>query len=349
MDDRTLNLYLSRILSGFYVFHLGDKLFKLVYPSIDIKYQSEIYAQKIYEDNKYNEWIKQSEILYVLIDLGLWSIDGDKKLKKIEDDIDNSKVELFKNFLNPTKQKTIRKKLTQQKKQYDYLYSIRYSLDHITLEGYCNALKNDYILTKSLFDDSNNLVFKDHNNPADYFLLKNIASYIAQNSLEISTFKIIARSNVWKNYWSANKNNLFDKPVVNWTDEQKTLVVLTRMYDSVYEHPESPPDIVIEDDDMLDGWMIIQKRESEKSKNKKRNEQFLPDKIKNSQEVFLMANSKEEARNIYDMNDYQGAGIIKERNQTISQNNVIAEQNLPDIKRDIILQSNDKRKQMRKK
>lgn len=348
MDDRTLNLYLSRILSGFYVFHFGDKLFKLLYPNIDIKYQSEIYAQKIYEDNKYNEWIKQSEILYVLIDLGLWSMDGDKKLKKIEDDIDNSKVELFKNFLNPTKQKTIRKKLTQQKKQYDYLYSVRYSLDHITLEGYCHSLKNDYILTKSLFDHDGNLVFNDNNGPSDYFLLKNISSYIAQSSLEISTFKSIARSNIWKNYWSANKNNLFDKPVVNWTDEQKTLVVLTRMYDSVYEHPESPPDIVIEDDDMLDGWMIIQKRESEKSKNKKRNEQFLPDKIKNSQEVFLMANSKEEAQNIYNMNDHQGIGIIKERNQIISQNNQITEQNLPDIKRDIILQSNEKRKQMRK-
>lgn len=347
MDDRSLNLYLSRILSGFYIFIYNEQKYKLVYPDINLKYQAEIYAQDEYDKNKYNEWISEKEIIYFLIDLGMWTLDGDHKLNKIEQDIDNTKIELYKSFLNPTKQKTIRKQLDKLKNQYNRLYTVRHSFDYITIEGYCNNIKNDYILANSILNMDNKLVF-DCDNDVDGFLLKNISSHLSQNSLEISTFKKIARSALWRNYWSANKNNLFDKPVINWTDEQKTLVVLTKMYDSVSEHPESPPDLVIEDDDMLEGWMILQRKENEKEKNKRRNEKVLPGKLNNAQEVFLMANSKEEAQNIYSMNDQQSIGIIKERQNLLSKGHSIKEQNLPDVQRDIILQSNDKRKQMRK-
>jgi hypothetical protein len=346
MEDKTLSLYLSRILSGFYIFIYNEKKYKLVYPDIHIKYEAEIYAQEEYDKNKYNEWIAEEDIVYFLIDLGMWTFDGENKLIKLETDIENIKIDLYKSFLNPTKQKTIRKQLGKLRNQYNNLYNIRHSLDHITLEGYCNSIKNDYILSNSIYNSNEDLVFSGDN--VDTFLLKNISNYLSQNSIDITSFKKIARSGLWRNYWSANKHNLFDKPVINWTDEQKTLVVLTKMYDSVAEHPESPPDMVIEDDDMLEGWMISQRRENEKEKNKKRNEKLLPGKLNNAHEIFLMASSKEEAKNIYSMNDQQSMGIIQERKNILSKGQNIKEQNLPDVQRDLILQSNEKRKQMRK-
>lgn len=347
MDDRSLALYLSRILSGFYIFVFNEQKYKLVYPDINVKYEAEIYSQEEYEKNKYNDWIKKEDILYFLIELGIWPVDGENRLSKIETDIDNTKVELYKSFLNPAKTKTIRKKLNSLKKQYSNLINLKHSLDHITLDGYCESLKNDYILIHSICDLNNDYVFSFEGD-IDTILLKNFSSYLSNYSLDISIFKEIARSGLWKNYWSANKNNLFDKPVINWTDEQKTLVVISKMYDSVYEHPEAPADIVVEDDDMLDGWMIVQRRENEKQKNKSRNEKLLPGKLGNAQEVFLMAGSREEAQNIYSMNDEQSMGIIKERKNNILKQGTIKEQNLPDVQRDIILQSNEKRKQMRK-
>jgi alpha-amylase/alpha-mannosidase (GH57 family) len=115
------------------------------------------------------------------------------------------------------------------------------------------------------------------------------------------------------------------------------------MYDSAYEHPECPPDNVIEDDDLFDGWMIHQRRESEKNKNKNRTEKILEGKkLDKAGEVFIMANSQEEAQNIYNLNDNTSRHIIRERNTVIQSNSdMIDNTKLPDVQRTIVQQSNE--------
>jgi hypothetical protein len=164
--------------------------------------------------------------------------------------------------------------------------------------------------------------------------------------IDITTFKAIARSDQWRNYWSANNELLFDKATINWTDEQKTLVVLTKMYDSAYEHPECPSDNVFNDDDMFDGWMIFQKRESEKIKNKNRTEKMLEGKkLDKAGEIFIVANSQEEAKNIYDLNDHSSRHIIREREHVIKNSSQeINDGNLPDVQRELVVQANQQYK-----
>lgn len=349
METRILNLYLSRILSGFYIFVYQNKNYKLVYPDISIKYQTEIYAQNEYEENKFNDWINDDDILYNLIDLGLWNREGDNNLKKLETQIEDLKINLYKNFLNPTKIKNLKKSLDNTKKHYNKLYETRHSLDHITPTGYSNHLKNQYILIESLYDLQDNKIFPDFNS-VNYELLNNLSVLISQNSIDISVFRSIARSDLWKNYWSANKDKIFDRATIDWTDEQKTLVVLTKMYDSAYEHPECPPDSIFDDDDMFDGWMIMQKRENEKNKNKNRTEKMLDNKLNKAQEVYFMAGSKEEAQNIYSLNDINSQNIIKERNTVIfNADKELNQDQLPDVKRDLVVESNRKFMESRKK
>ena len=50
------------------------------------------------------------------------------------------------------------------------------------------------------------------------------------------------------------------------------MVSFSRMYDGAYGSPECPPDKVIEDDDMFDGWLIDQRRTREKEQSVKRAE-----------------------------------------------------------------------------
>lgn len=346
MDDRLISLYLSRILSGYYVFIFNNQKYKLLYPSIDIKYQAELLAQEEFDKNKYNDWMTKESLLYSLISLGLWPSNGDKELTKLDEQIENLKVDLYKNFYNKVKQKNIRKSLQNYKRQYNIYYNKRHSYDHITLEGYCDNIKNEYILIHSLYNE-NGLIF-DKNN-VDTALLKDIAFYISQNTISITDFKTISRSPIWKNYWSVNENNLFDRPTINWTDEQKTLVVLTKMYENARESPDCPPDEVFEDDDVFDGWMISQRRKIEEEKKKRRTEKSLPGKLDKAQEVFLVAGSKEDAENIYDLNDHENRQVIKERESFLQYsakngNKKITVTQLPDVQRDIITQSNELRK-----
>ncbi|NDD85412.1 hypothetical protein EBZ38_14210, partial [bacterium] len=197
-----------------------------------------------------------------------------------------------------------------------------------------------YILIHSIFNLKDQRIFKSLKN-IDYQKLNLLSNTIGENTIDITTFKKIARSDLWRNYWSANKDRIFDKPVISWTDEQRTLVVLTKMYDSAYEHPECPVDSVFEDDDMFDGWMIHQRRENEKLRSKNRTEKILEDKkLDKANEVFIMASSKDEAKSIYDLNDNTAMNIIKERNQAILGKTEVQLSELPDIQRELQIQQN---------
>lgn len=334
------SLYLSRILSGFYYFILNNKQYKLVYPDISVRYEAEIYADNERENNKFGEWLDDNNILYYLIDYGMWTPNGDDAVKTLEKQIEDQKVSLYQSILNPSQTKNIRRYLEGSKKSYNRLYNIRHSFDHLTLDGYIENIKNQYLLAYSIYDSNNERVFNDIND-IDFNLLTQFSESIASYIINIDTFRSIARSDLWRNYWSANKDRVFDKPVVNWTDEQKTLVVLTKMYDSAYEHPDCPNDKVIEDDDMFDGWMIYQRRENDKAKDKNRANKLLEGKkLDKAQEVFLMAKTNEEAQNIYNLNDNQSRNIIKEREKMISNLGSVEHSKLPDVQRDLVVQSN---------
>jgi hypothetical protein len=340
MDIKTLNLYLSRILSGFYIFIHNNIKYKLIYPNIYIKYEAELYSQEEYEKCKYNDWINEEEIIYNLINLGLWTLDGDSRLQKLNQQTEDAKIDLYKNYFNSSKVKSIKRNIKGLNKSYEKMYSNRHSLDHLTAEGYAQTIKNQYILIYSLHYENNTRVF-DHLLDSDYVLLNSLSNIINENIIGIDIFRKLARSDIWRNYWSANKNNIFDNSAINWTDEQKTLVVLTKMYDNAYEHPECPPNNIIEDDDAFDGWLIFQKRENEKNKNKQRTEKMLGNKLNKAGEVFLMANNKEEAQSIYNLNDPLAQNTIKERNNIIlGSSSDIKENNLPDVQRNLQIQRN---------
>lgn len=347
MDEKNINLHLSRILSGYYIFLYDNKRYKLKYPNIDIKYEADILFQEEYNKLRFSDWPTKESIVNNLIELGIWTYDGDNKLKSLEKQTEDLKVELFKNFLNPSKIKSIRRNLSNVENSYNNLFLKRHSFDHITIEGYCENIKNQFLLIHSIHNDKNELFLLNNN---DSILFMSLCSKISENNISIADFKKIARSSLWRNYWSANKNNILGKPTIEWTDEQKTLVVLTKMYDSAYENPECPPDSIFEDDDMFDGWMILQRRENEKNKNKNRIEKALPGKMNKANEIFIVANSKEEAKDIYNLNDTEGMHIIKERESFLrNKNNNVKEAELPDVQRNIIIQSNENRKQIRKK
>lgn len=307
---------------------------------MDIKYKAEIYADECYNDNKFNDWINEDNIVPTLVEMGVWFYDGDNQLDKIEKQIEDYKVELYKNFLNPPKQKQTRKSLISLKKNYNRLFNIRHSLDALTPRGYSELIKNQYILIHSLYNLKDKRIFPSLKN-VNYQILNDISNTLAENTIDIAVFREIARSDQWRGFWSANKERVLDKSTIDWTDEQRTLVVLTKMYDSAYEHPECPVEAVFKDDDMFDGWMIDQRRESEKARSKNRTEKMLEGKgLDKANEVYVMASSSEEAKSIYALNDNTGMNIIKERSIMLGKSKEIKESDLPDIQRELQIQQN---------
>jgi hypothetical protein len=149
----------------------------------------------------------------------------------------------------------------------------------------------------------------------------------------------VARSEQWKAIWNSNKNNLFNKASYDLSDEQKTLISISNMYDRIYEHPECPGEDVLNDDDILDGWMIYQRNKAVKI-IKQNSSQELANKHKNAKEIFVVAN-KEDVNDILDLNSGLSSSIIKQRrNMIVKSKDGVDEVNLPDVQMELLQKIN---------
>lgn len=339
MNDAEIELLLYRILSGKLIFfYLGDR-YELLPASPEIKYEAQLLYDKIINQEKYNEWIREEDAVGFMINLGLWTRDTMKIIEDLEKKIENSKVDLYKSSIFPDKEKQARKKLNDYKSQLEKPLGQKVDFLSNTLEGYANSLKNEHIICNTLHKN-NKLAFKNAagSDENSYSYFNTIVTEINKHTISIETFKELARSQIWRSYWNCNPKSPFNCSIRDITDEQKTLISITKMYDSVYEHPDCPPDKVIEDDDMLDGWMILQRRKSEQNKKKQKLDEINP-KLKNAQEVFIMSKGQESYEEIMSLNTDDARHRMQEKVNFINAHGNVKDSDLPDVQRQIRTQA----------
>lgn len=347
MNDAELELYIYRILSGILIFHYNNERYELYSPTPRIRYEANLIYSNILNDEKYEEWIREDNLVNIIIKLGLWNKDTPQLLKELDLKIDNCKVEMFKNHIIANKLKSLRKELSNLKNQHQRLTSLKNDFFVNTLEGYAASIKNEYIICKTLHKN-NKLAFDNIvTNNTSYVLFNDIVSKVNQYIISISQFKNIARSQLWRSYWNSNKDHILPGSVAEWTDDQRTLINISKMYDSVYEHPECPTENVIEDEDLLDGWMIFQKQKTEKMKNQQKFEDLHPN-LKNANEVFLMADNSNAFEDIMSLNSTEAKHRLQTKINYINQKGTATEFELPDIQNEIRQQSEELLKNRRK-
>jgi hypothetical protein len=341
MNGENIQLLVHRISLGHLYFKYNNVDYIYVSPTTDIKYEAELFYEQIINDNKFESWITQDALKKFLEKIECWTKEDEELLKSTEKNLEKLKLNLYYSRLQKEKVNKIKKDIEWSKDSINKLLKRKHSFDYLTLEDYAAFQKNEYLFIQSIFYRKNKERVFDSN--PDYNNFINITSHIAENFINIETYKKIARNEYWKTLWNSNKNNVFNKAAYQLTDEQKTLINISIMYDRIYENPECPQDFVIEDDDMLDGWMLDQKQKNDNLKKEKTAEDLL-NKHKNAKEVFVVS-SREDAGNIFDLNSPDSNRIIKQRSRVISkaQDDGIDEFNLPDVKQDIFMKTNTAR------
>lgn len=341
MDHSTVSLLIHRIGSGKFYFNHKNCDYVFLQPSSDIKYRSEIIYKNYIEENKYYfSWFKEN-IGKLLSYLLLWNDNDEKYLEELEKKIENTKLDMYLSKLNKDKIKKFRSELDRTKESVNRMLSRKHSLDYLTIEDCANSVKNEYIMSRTIYYDNNSLepVFSSDAKSVSYSTFNEIAANIASNLISIEDYKKIARSEQWKAIWNSNKNNLFNKSSYELSDEQKTLISISNMYDRIYEHPECPGEDVITDDDMLDGWMIYQRNKADKIK-KQNSAQELANKHKNAKEIFVVAD-KEDIKDVLDLNSGLSSSIIKQRrNQIRNSQEGVDEVELADVQMELLQKIN---------
>lgn len=334
---RTSNdILLSRIVFGSMLVRIKDRNYVYRKATKEINYKADLLYEETLQDNIYSGWMLLENTQFILMENGLWGPEHDMTLKGLEKKIEDNKVALFENFPFSKKRQEYKRKLANDKKQQANLYNTRHSLDQHTLESYAARIRNEFLIMNCLYDGSNKKKVFTSKKKSESDFLNDCANEIAKNIPSIDNLKGLVKSEIWKSYWNASgKTNVFGPDASDYTDEQRVLINLSRMYDSVYEHPECPSDEVISDDDALDGWMVFQKRKREKEK-KTQALSSKASKANNAAEVFVMATDKQEAQEVFDLNSMDARMTLQERQKTVlSSEKPIDEFFLPDVQREV--------------
>jgi hypothetical protein len=298
-----------------------------VLPTIKTIYKVERFAEKIYRENKYNNWLPQAQCTALLRYNGLWNDNLQREFDELDKKINNSKIDIFKSFFNFREREGFRSEYQELNNRKAHLYGILHSLDYLTLDGFVDILAKQYELAQVIYTKSGRLIKNLQTFP--FKKIQNLHLIYTQNELSHQKIREVAKSSEWSSYWRASKERVFSKNGVYLTIEQRNLILYSQMYDSVSEHPDAPVDAIIQDDDALDGWFLVQrdKQKSQKNDNLLNNAQ--------GNEIFLPAYNQEDIERINDMNTMEGKMIKSNRNNMIQKLGLVKEYQLPDKQMEI--------------
>jgi hypothetical protein len=328
---------LYRILLGYYYINVNNITYKVVYPDLKIKYEAEILYESILEENKFDKrLLTVKEIELYLLSNNIWAPEYDKKIKDIENQIEDAKVDIYLNFLNITKKNFLTKNVHSLNKILGQLYDKKHSFNHLSIEEYALSVKNEFMISKTIYDKNNNLVI-NYDDDLNYMTLQNFIQEIINNLVSSDSVRQLAKSNVWKSYAATSK---IDKDILDINDDYKLLISFNNMYNNVRQHPECPSEDIINDDYALDGWSIHHNRKAEKEKKKTSVLDKVGGKSKDKGEhVFIFSNNKEEIESINDLNDPEQKRFKEEVAKYSESNPGTKWEDLPPVKRQIQIEA----------
>ena len=260
---------------------------------------------------RFDNLITKEKSKMFLLGLGIWGPNDDVSLKKLEKYLDDKKVALYRALYDADRKKSIRKMIKGAKKSVNNAYGRKHSLDYMTLDYHAFLTKRKFLVGMCLRDPQDKPVYDEHDfEHSSSTVLERVIEYLDTNLINIEEYRELARNDPWRSIWNVE------------------------MYDNAYQSMECPSDEVFEDDDIFDGWMINQRRTREKEQKQKELDttKNIPDK---AQEVFVFAPTREDADQVYDLNDATGRMKIKQRTEMIERLGSVEAKDLPDTQMEL--------------
>ncbi len=338
MDDAFYEKTLYRILQGRLRLTLGDLVLYVHEPTPELIEESFDIYDEAYKKAYFRGVYIKKELIEILVNNDLWSPFDDREAERIEKQIEELKIEAFKSFFNSKKLRGIKANIRNMEREVYKYKSKKIALDHTSCEGVASFSKSVWLVSQSTkLKDGSPYDWKD-------YPISTIMDHYSSERISPETFRAIARKEPWRSMWSNGKkhSNLLGKPTYQFSKDQLNLCSYSSMYDNVYESADSPQEKVIEDDDCLDGWFIVQRSRYEKDKKQQEIDNMISNpKIANSQDVFVMASDKTAAKEIHNLNDPVARATMRNRNQLIkdAQGEQISFTKFQDVRQDIAMEA----------
>ena len=328
MKQHEREYFISRVRSG--ILHLNFNVVKLkIYtPTIEQDFEINQAFMDSYESCLDKDLKTEDEMLEWMMERGLWKEEDEERIEGLKKDIERLKLEIFQASNNEQLKNQIRLYLRAGEKQLGDMYNNKNKYFMNTCEGVANFDKVHKMLKLCTYNGSD--LFDFENVPIDRVSNKFYSSVLREKQV-----RELARKDPWRSIWAMNDTNtftLFNNKDRELSIDQKNLLVWSRMYDNVQESLECPSDDIIEDDDMLDGWFIHQRKKREKEKAESEIENTMNEKVANSDEVYIVAHSKQDHDRINSLNNPHAQMVKKQRMATIKSKGTASQLDFQDEK-----------------
>ena len=332
MEQHMRELLIYTIRSGIIV----KNGLKIIPPTIEQCLEAATVYKESFDELKSQGVMTERDMIGWMKSEGLWHKTDDDEVKKLREAIDQSKVDIYNNRYDKKEVRRLKKILQVTKQLLGSKNATKTSYFTNTCEGLSGLEKTSYLISQTTYKDNHLYNFEEYS-------LNDAIGYWSDLNLQESEIRDLARNEPWKTIWS--NRDVSSCPLFiqdgfkELTFSQKNLVIWSKLYDNIQEHMEAPSEEVIKDDDMLDGWFIVQTKKREKDKKEKDVDSTLGSNA-GKDEVFVMANptDKEKVKAITNMNDEQSVYIRDERLSYVGKEGAVDRIKLPDVQRDLTKQ-----------
>ena len=338
MKHHEREFFISSIRSGKVIVPISEIELVIKVPTIDQISQACRVYNSAYDQAYVDGMMNEDEMHYWMLEKGFWDGWDDKKIEGLKQDIEKLKIEIYNARRNKDLRETFRCHLRAGESQLISLSRKKDQYYQNTCEGFATTEKISWLIKNTTYHDNKKYDFS-----------KTSLSYVVdewQNSiLPDGKVRELARNEPWKSFWVIRENagtKLFaNRSDQDLTHNQKNLIIWSQMYDNIQESMECPDKESIEDDDVLDGWFILQGKKREKERSESEFDKNTNEKIKNSSEVFVIANDKSDIDRVEGMNSFHSSVIKKQRESLIKQKGQVTQDQFSDVKLDLSSQSHE--------
>jgi len=312
MNHYEREYFVSRARSGVFFLDYSGRKLKLVSPTLEEEYLANEIFRKAYDSAEADGVMSEEEIDIWQREKGLWTQEKDQTLDNLKEDLEKLKIKCYEYRADKAMLSQAKIYLRTAERALADITAEKHELFARTREGFALQEKSYYIFSMCCFDGDKRVDLEQVDVNSLFFSFNKM--WLSETQL-----RDLVKHDPWKLCWiMKDQAPLFSNEINRTlTQDQKGLVLWSNMYDNISEAVDPPSEEVIADDDMLDGWLIIQRRQAKSDKAKAEIEKRTNAKIANSDEILLIAKSGKEAKKIHDMNSVNMEAIRKQRLATV--------------------------------
>jgi hypothetical protein len=339
LDAQQRNLAYARIVSGEIGYYIEGRRYTIRGPTIQAQLLAEELYQETLADALASGLFDEQQLFGFLILNGLWLESDVTDQELIEKDIESCKIEIYNNFNKENERELFRNNLKDRLRRRNELLNKRHAYDHLSAMGLALISRHRFLTGCSIYRPDGRPFWqnplKDYHRKCGH-VVETALNTISLAKLGEADYRELARNDPFRSVWICKDHSgagIFGKAACNMTDEQKSICMWANFYENIGNHPEKPSDEVMDDNDALDGWCILQKNKPKEEKDRldlgqagRHEEVFVPLKRDNG-EI-----DKEKADLVSKMNTPLAKFMIAKREALLNAKGVVDHNDMPDIK-----------------